>query len=101
MARVDLTVMGGGIFGLSIAWEAARRGARVRVIEASRIGANAIVLTGKNSAPYGQVGFASTTGSAIATGNYINSYATTVSSGLGWEKITFSGTAIRYLDTGE
>ena len=39
MARVDLTVMGGGIFGLSIAWEAARRGARVRVIEASRIGA--------------------------------------------------------------
>ncbi|MCU0816485.1 MAG: FAD-binding oxidoreductase [Cypionkella sp.] len=39
MARVDLTVMGGGIFGLSIAWEAARRGARVRVIEARRIGA--------------------------------------------------------------
>ena len=33
MASVDLTVMGAGIFGLSIAWEATRRGARVRVIE--------------------------------------------------------------------
>lgn len=39
MARVDLTVMGGGIFGLSIAWAAARRGARVRLIEAAVIGA--------------------------------------------------------------
>lgn len=39
MARVDLTVMGGGIFGLACAWEAVRRGARVRVIEADRIGA--------------------------------------------------------------
>ena len=39
MARVDLTVRGGGIFGLSIAWEAARRGARVRLIESHAIGA--------------------------------------------------------------
>ncbi len=39
MARVDLTVRGGGIFGLSIAWEAVRRGARVRLIEALAIGA--------------------------------------------------------------
>lgn len=39
MARVDLTVRGGGAFGLCIAWEAARRGARVRLIEANRIGA--------------------------------------------------------------
>lgn len=29
----DLTVMGAGIFGLSIAWEALKRGARVRVID--------------------------------------------------------------------
>jgi glycine oxidase len=39
MARVDLTVRGGGIFGLACAWEATRRGARVRLIETDRIGA--------------------------------------------------------------
>lgn len=39
MARVDLTVRGAGIFGLAIAWEAARRGARVRLIEIDRVGA--------------------------------------------------------------
>ncbi|MDO8882465.1 FAD-binding oxidoreductase [Pseudotabrizicola sp.] len=39
MTRPDLTVRGGGIFGLSVAWEAARRGARVRLIETDRIGA--------------------------------------------------------------
>ena len=39
MASVDLTVRGGGAFGLCIAWEAARRGARVRLIEAVAIGA--------------------------------------------------------------
>ena len=32
MARVDVTVRGGGIFGLSIAWACLQRGARVRVI---------------------------------------------------------------------
>ena len=41
MTRPDLTVRGGGIFGLACAWEAARRGARVRLIEATRIGAGA------------------------------------------------------------
>ena len=41
MARVDLTVRGGGIFGLSVAYEAARRGAKVRLIETVRIGAGA------------------------------------------------------------
>ena len=37
--RVDLTVRGGGAFGLSVAFEAARRGARVRLIEVARLGA--------------------------------------------------------------
>lgn len=39
MATADVTVMGGGIFGLSIAYACARRGARVRLIERHRIGA--------------------------------------------------------------
>lgn len=33
MATPDLTIHGAGIFGLSVAWAAARRGAQVRVIE--------------------------------------------------------------------
>lgn len=37
----DLTIIGGGIFGLSIAFECARRGAKVTLIEALRIGAGA------------------------------------------------------------
>ncbi|WP_456391393.1 NAD(P)/FAD-dependent oxidoreductase [Profundibacter sp.] len=36
---VDVTVMGAGIFGLSVAYGVAARGARVRVIEAQRVGA--------------------------------------------------------------
>ena len=39
MARADVTVRGAGIFGLSIAWACARRGARVRVIDPVGIGA--------------------------------------------------------------
>ena len=39
MASHDLTVMGGGIFGLACAWEATRRGARVRLIERHALGA--------------------------------------------------------------
>jgi glycine/D-amino acid oxidase-like deaminating enzyme len=41
MASPDLTVHGAGIFGLSIAWAAVRRGARVRVIDPGGIGAGA------------------------------------------------------------
>lgn len=36
-----ITVMGGGIFGLALAWELARRGAQPRLIERRRIGAGA------------------------------------------------------------
>jgi glycine oxidase len=39
LARTDITVRGAGIFGLSIAWACARRGARVRVIDPHGIGA--------------------------------------------------------------
>jgi glycine oxidase len=39
MASVDVTVRGSGIFGLSVAWACAQRGARVRVIDTVGIGA--------------------------------------------------------------
>ena len=39
MATPDLTVHGAGIFGLSIAWAAAQRGAKVRVVEVAHPGA--------------------------------------------------------------
>ena len=41
MATVDLTVMGAGVFGLSVAYVCARRGARVRVIDPGGVGAGA------------------------------------------------------------
>lgn len=41
LAIVDLTVRGAGIFGLTVAWEAVRRGARVRVIDPGGVGAGA------------------------------------------------------------
>lgn len=73
--------------------------------EAARIGANAIVLAGKGTSPYGQVTVGNSTGSAYgsatANGFNANAYATTVISSMGWEKITFSGTAIRYTNEGE
>jgi glycine oxidase len=41
LATVDLTVRGAGIFGLGVAWEALRRGARVRVVDPDGPGAGA------------------------------------------------------------
>ncbi|QDC11103.1 FAD-binding oxidoreductase [Oceanicola sp. D3] len=39
MSMAEVTVRGAGVFGLSIAWECARRGAKVRVIERHAVGA--------------------------------------------------------------
>lgn len=39
MATIDVTVRGAGIFGLSIAWECVQRGARVRVVDPTGVGA--------------------------------------------------------------
>ncbi len=39
MTRVDVTVRGAGIFGLSIAWACVQRGARVRVVDPHGVGA--------------------------------------------------------------
>jgi glycine/D-amino acid oxidase-like deaminating enzyme len=41
MGGIDVTVRGGGVFGLAVAWACARRGARVRLVETRRIGAGA------------------------------------------------------------
>lgn len=66
--------------------------------EAARIGAHAVVLTGKGSTPYGSVTVGGAHGSAIASGNVITGYMTITSTTMGWEKITISGNAIRYLE---
>lgn len=41
MATVDITIMGAGIFGMSIAWACARRGAKVRVVDPRGVGGGA------------------------------------------------------------
>ncbi len=41
MATIDLTVRGAGIFGLAVGWEAACRGAAVKVIDPAGVGAGA------------------------------------------------------------
>lgn len=41
MARIDVTVRGAGIFGLSVAWACAQRGARVQVVDPWGAGAGA------------------------------------------------------------
>ena len=41
MATVDVTVRGAGIFGLSVAWACAQRGAKVQVIDPGGVAAGA------------------------------------------------------------
>lgn len=68
---------------------------------AAKMGANAIVLTAKGSAPYGQSVITNSSATATATPYSISGYGTSVSTTMGWEKITFKGTAILYLNEEE
>ncbi|MEY3283874.1 MAG: hypothetical protein RIR86_1887 [Acidobacteriota bacterium] len=51
MNRPDLLIIGGGVIGCSIAWQAARRGLRVQVIERGEIGREAVYAAGGMLAP--------------------------------------------------
>ncbi len=71
---------------------------------AAEQGANAIVLTGKGKEPYGQMTIvnssANATGTAVGNSVALSGYATTVGQTVGWQKIRFTGTAIRFKDYG-
>jgi len=70
--------------------------------EAARLGANAIVITGRGSQPYAQVTTTSgnSSATAVAAGNTAvgSGFFTSTSTTLGFEKIQISGSAIRYTD---
>ena len=53
----DLVVIGGGVIGLSCAWRAAQRGARVAVVERSRPPAGATRVAAGMLAPVGELSF--------------------------------------------
>ncbi len=53
----DLVVVGGGVIGLSCAWRAAQRGARVVVLERSRPGSGATRVAAGMLAPVGELTF--------------------------------------------
>ncbi|HEX6229051.1 MAG TPA: FAD-dependent oxidoreductase, partial [Solirubrobacterales bacterium] len=53
----DAVVVGGGVIGLSCAWRAAQRGARVAVVERSRPPAGATRVAAGMLAPVGELTF--------------------------------------------
>src|SRR4051794_18533403 len=53
----DILVVGGGLIGLSVAWRAAQRGARVRVVDAGRIGGGASHVAAGMLAPVTEAEF--------------------------------------------
>jgi glycine oxidase len=53
----DAVIVGGGVIGLSCAWRAARRGARVAVVERSRPPAGATRVAAGMLAPVGELSF--------------------------------------------
>lgn len=70
--------------------------------EAARLGANAIVLTGKGSTPYAQVttttGTADASAVAVGDGAFGSGFFSATSTTMGFQKIQVSGTAIRYTE---
>src|SRR4051794_20359343 len=52
---IDIRVVGGGLIGLSIAWRAAQRGARVTVLEAGTVGSGASRVAAGMLAPPAQL----------------------------------------------
>lgn len=70
--------------------------------EAARLGAHAIVLTARGRDPYGQIAIGNTTGTGTvrAMGNAasLSTFSTSTSQTIGWQKIRFAGTAIRYTE---
>jgi len=60
--------------------------------EAARIGADAVILNGRSVAPYGYVGL----GNAFVTRGPNAAVGSAVETSLGWQKIRFTGTAIKY-----
>lgn len=70
--------------------------------EAARLGANAIVLTGKGSTPYAQVttttGTANANAVAVGDGAVGSGFYSATSTTMGFQKIQVSGTAIRYTE---
>ncbi len=52
MARIDITVRGAGIFGLSVAWACVMRGASVRVVDPFGAMTDAAVLATTRQATF-------------------------------------------------
>ena len=53
----DAVVVGGGVIGLSCAWAAVRRGARVKVLDRARLGTGATAVAAGMLAPVGELSF--------------------------------------------
>jgi glycine oxidase len=56
-SRYDAVIVGGGVIGLSCAWRAARRGARVAIVERSQPPAGATRVAAGMLAPVGELAF--------------------------------------------
>lgn len=57
ISNMKIGIIGGGIIGLSIGWQLARRGADVTLFERNRVGREASRVAAGMLAPYAEVGF--------------------------------------------